>query len=122
MHLHKVAILVDTTRKYDREVLKGIIQFSKEHGGWNTYLIPPGYIQEKSTNNRLFEQIIEWNPDGVITRSFKNWESLKRLDVPLILLPYMLLNEGVINLYSDNKIIGIEAAKYFINIRFDYWF
>lgn len=118
MQRYKVGILVDNTRNYDREVLKGIIQFSKEHWGWNTYLIPPGYIQKEKTYDKLFEKIIEWNPDGIITRSFKNWECFKKLNVPLILLPFTHLHEDVINLYTENRIIGNEAAEYFINKGF----
>ncbi|MDO6517757.1 DNA-binding transcriptional regulator [Zobellia uliginosa] len=115
---NRIAILLDSARRYDRDVLKGIIDFSRQMGHWSTYHLPPDYIHGHDMD-KIIENIIKWSPDGVITRTFTGWEQFKALGVPLILSPYKKIIENEISFHSDDREIGRMAADYFMALGFE---
>jgi LacI family transcriptional regulator len=46
-HRPKVAILVETSRGYSRDILRGILQFEMRHGPWDIYAVPAGREEQK---------------------------------------------------------------------------
>ena len=60
----RVALLVESTRSYARDLLTGIRRYIAAHGPWSTFLElraqdsnPPGWLRH-------------WDGDGLLTRSF----------------------------------------------------
>lgn len=60
----RVALLVETTRTYTRELLAGVRRYIASHGPWSTFLelralesSPPGWLRT-------------WDGDGILTRTF----------------------------------------------------
>ena len=64
----RVAILVDTSTTWGREVIAGVHRYSREHVGWQLFVEPRGLEQRQRLPNA-------WKRDGVIDyiqgRSFK---------------------------------------------------
>lgn len=75
----RVAILVDTSTTWGREVIAGIHRYSREHGGWQLFVEPRGVDQRRWLPSA-------WKGDGVIARvGFTDLaKSLKLLKLPVV--------------------------------------
>ena len=101
---------MDNSRKYDRDVMKGIFQFVSENPEWSTYLLPPSFIADTKPEV-IFKSIS--NPDGAIVRDYKGWEILKELEIPVILSPFKKIRKSEINLICNDSELGRFAANYY---------
>lgn len=61
MRTRRVALLIDTTRAYGREVLRGAWHYIQEHGPWSILFRPTSFEQP------LPEWVGSWDGDGIIT-------------------------------------------------------
>ena len=57
----QVAILVDTSTTWGRDVIAGIHRYSQERGGWHLFVEPRGMEQRRWLPTA-------WTGDGVIAR------------------------------------------------------
>jgi len=75
----RVAILVDTSTTWGREVIAGVHRYSREHGGWQLFVEPRGVDQRRWLPTA-------WKGDGVIARvGFTDLaKSLKMLKLPVV--------------------------------------
>lgn len=76
--LKKIILLLETSREFGRELLKGIARYSKLHGPWSFYLEPRGL---KSSIPR----IKNWHADGIIMRNSVISPDLLKLKLPTVL-------------------------------------
>jgi LacI family transcriptional regulator len=60
--IRRVALLVETSNSYARGILRGIIDYAREHGGWSVYLGEHGRGDEPPP------WLSRWDGDGVIAR------------------------------------------------------
>ena len=58
----RVAILVETSSDWGRQVIEGIGRYSRRHELWNCFVEPHGL------NERLIQYPPDWHPDGIIAR------------------------------------------------------
>jgi LacI family transcriptional regulator len=70
--LLNVALLVETTRSYGREVLRGIVQHARVHGPWLLHLPDRAVIDSIPTRE-------EWNGDGIIVQPHQDAKFIKQL-------------------------------------------
>ncbi|MDH7461748.1 XylR family transcriptional regulator [Chitinophagaceae bacterium 26-R-25] len=110
----KIAVLVDVSRAYDRDILLGFTNFNKIHNKFIFFAFSPNYIHPENQKT-LIDRVIAWKPDGILTREIEGFERLLNLDIPLIISPHTSLYKDKINLWGRNKVIGETAAVYFIS-------
>lgn len=110
----KVAVLVDVSRAYDRDLLTGFSNFNKIHDKFIFFSFSPQYIHSDNQAT-LFKRLIAWKPDGVFTREINGFKRLLDLDIPFIISPHTHLYKDKINLWGPNKAIGEIAAEHFIS-------
>ena len=58
-----VALLVETSRSYGRDLLRGVNRFMAEHGQWSLYL------ELRALDSRVPRWLASWRGDGIIARS-----------------------------------------------------
>lgn len=109
----KVAVLLDVARAYDRDILAGITTFNKIHDKFIFFFFSPKYVHSGTQANAI-NRVIDWKPDGILTREIDDFELLLNLDIPLIIFPHTNLYKDKINSWGNNKGIGKTAADYFI--------
>lgn len=105
----RVALLVETTRTYTRELLTGVRRYLAEHGPWSTFLelraldsSPPAWLRN-------------WDGDGILTRTFTP-EMGKLIDATgLPAVELRTINFGGDRSYvgMDNHLIGSMVAEHF---------
>jgi len=76
----RVAVLVETSTDWGRQVIEGIGNYSRRHGPWNCFVEPHG----------LGESIIklpqDWQPDGIVARVHNRevCEYLADIQIPVV--------------------------------------
>lgn len=105
-----VALIVETSVVYGREILRGISRFISVRGRWSVYL------DERELNAPPPEWLSEWQGDGVIIRSTNPQlaETLKRRGMPTVDLNDRYGNLGLPRVASDMKAIGRMAAEHLL--------
>jgi LacI family transcriptional regulator len=120
--LPKVALLIETSRTYGRELVRGIMRYSRTHGPW---VFPWVYYRQdilylsKYINYVEMEDVKKWHPDGIISRDFKGVEELENWNVPLFVAAGVTPpNTNRNNIVPDDHLIGIMAAEHFLERGF----
>ena len=57
----KVALLVETSRGYGRDLLRGVIRYARLHGPWGFYVTPGDFVQ-------ALPRMRSWGGTGIIAR------------------------------------------------------
>ncbi|MEW6304560.1 MAG: DNA-binding transcriptional regulator [Verrucomicrobiota bacterium] len=104
-----VALLVETTRTYTRELLAGVRRYLAEHGPWSTFLelraldsSPPAWLRH-------------WDGDGILTRTFTRQaaDTIAAIGVPAVELRSTHFNTTLPFVGIDNRLVGRMVAEHF---------
>jgi LacI family transcriptional regulator len=79
-HHLRVALLVESSRSYGRQLLKGIAAYARTHGVWTFF------YQERAFGDPMPPQLKAWRPDGVIARLADTalTRQVRRLRAPIV--------------------------------------
>lgn len=72
--VRRVALLVETSNSYARGLLRGVIDYARDHGRWSVYL------GEHGRGERPPRWLHRWDADGIIAR-IENAEIARRRPV-----------------------------------------
>jgi len=118
----KVILLVENSRGFGRDLLKGIADYVKVHGPWTFYHPPFFYIRTSGRRDDELLRLKDWGPDGIIAREFspKTREQILSLGVPAVFHP--VLDEkpmdGAGNIWADDITVGKVAAEHLLSLGF----
>ena len=111
----KILLLTDFSSGYSRNLLKGIVRYSKEVGNWSFQRMPL-YYRMLYGENGVVEWAKKWQADAIIAQlSDVNIELLNDLNTPIIVQNYRDRNKAASNLTGDYSNTGVMAAKFFLN-------
>jgi len=114
----KVLLLIDYSSEFSRRLLKGLIQYSKDHGPWIFYRLP-FYYKTLYGKEGIIRWIKEWEADAVIAQwDHEGTNLLSTLNIPIILQNYKSRSAFFSNLTGDYTGTGEMAAKFFIKRRY----
>ena len=116
----KVLLMMETSRKYGRSILRGIAKYSRSHGPWIFYRQAPFYWSSNGKEATL-ERCLKLGIDGVILREQRQPEQTDRIlatGLPAIVSPYRELFPGLPNIVTDDAAIGTMAADYLLHRGF----
>ena len=107
----RVALLVETTRTYTRELLSGVRRYVAEHGPWSTFL------ELRALDSSPPEWLRHWDGDGILTRTFtpQTARIIAASGVPAVELRSTRLGDGRPFVGCDNAQIGRMVAEHFID-------
>jgi LacI family transcriptional regulator len=116
--MKKILILFDYSSEFSRRLLRGLIQYSKEHGPWIFYRLP-AYYKTLYGKEGIVEWAKEWKADAIIAR----WDDegtniLATLNIPIVLQNYKERSPYFSNLTGDYFGTGQMAANFFIKRRY----
>ncbi|HAF61208.1 MAG TPA: transcriptional regulator [Anaerolineaceae bacterium] len=116
--MKKILILFDYSSEFSRRLLRGLIQYSKEHGPWIFYRLP-AYYKTLYGKEGIVEWAREWKADAIIAR----WDDegtnlLATLNIPIVLQNYKERSPYFSNLTGDYFGTGQMAANFFIKRRY----
>ena len=109
-----VALLIETSNRYSRELLQGIRDFMRKQGNWTVHLtehgrgdVPPAWLRS-------------WDGDGVIVRieNRRMERAVRRLGVPVINVSASGIADDFPSVISDSEAIARLAAEHLIERGF----
>jgi LacI family transcriptional regulator len=79
-HIPQVAILVDTSRSYGRDIVRGIRRYVAEYGPWSLYLEP------RDLHSTFPDWLKKWRGDGILSRTVDETmlRQLKATQLPVV--------------------------------------
>jgi LacI family transcriptional regulator len=107
----RVALLIETTRTYTRDLLAGIRSYVARHGPWSTFV----QIGDFETDPPAW--LHNWDGDGILTRTFtpRMAEVIKNTGLPAIELRSPKLCPDLPFCGMNNHRMGLMVADHFIN-------
>jgi LacI family transcriptional regulator len=110
-NIPRVALLVETTRTYTRELLAGVRRYVNTHGPWSTFLelraldsSPPAWLRQ-------------WHGDGILTRTFtaEMADAIAATGLPAVELRSTHFSDDLPFVGMDNHLIGAMVAEHFFD-------
>lgn len=116
--MKRILVLIDYSSDFSRRLLKGLIQYSKDHGPWIFYRLP-AYYKALYGKEGIVEWAKEWKADAIIARwDHEGTNLLATLNIPIILQNYKERSPYFSNLTGDYVGTGEMAARFFIKRRY----
>jgi LacI family transcriptional regulator len=110
----RVALLIESSRTYGRQLLRGIASFAREHGDWAFF------HEERSLGDDVPVRLKQWRPDGVIARlaGAKLINQIRRLRVPVVDLFHEEEIKGIPGVAVDQDALAEMAVAHFLERGF----
>ncbi|MCB9881811.1 MAG: DNA-binding transcriptional regulator [Planctomycetes bacterium] len=110
----RVALLIETSTAYGRDLLRGISEYTRTHRPWSMY------VQERGFEDPLPDWLARWAGDGVITR-IKDQplvRKLTELELPVVDVRIQEPDLGLPAVYCDQHAVGRLAAEHLLQRGF----
>lgn len=116
--MKRILLLVDYSSDFSRNLLKGLIEYSKKYGPWLFYRLP-SYYKTLYGKEGIIEWAKNWNADAIIAQwDHEGTNLLRALDIPIILQNYKDRSPHFSNLTGQYFETGVMAANFFITRQF----
>ncbi|MGJ7031601.1 XylR family transcriptional regulator [Niabella hirudinis] len=114
----RILLLIDHSSKFSRRLLRGLLQYSKDHGPWLFYRLP-SYYKILNGEEGILKWAREWKADAVIAHGdHEDTSFLKCLNIPVVVQNYKNRSEDFSNLTGDYRGAGRIAAQFFLQRRY----
>ena len=115
----KLLLLCDYNREPERRLLRGVVKYANENGGWEFISVNPAL--RNSTTKAM--EIITQAKTNEVDAIFGNWpgiiaEEARKLNIPIVLRKCSNYPHDFPLLSGKNTEIGEIAANYFIEHRY----
>lgn len=109
-----VALIIETSSIYGRELFSGIVRFMRMHDEWSVF------VEQRDLNKKLPPWLSKWEGDGIISRATtpKLVEAVQATGVPLVELTDRHEAAGLTRVRSDDSAIGRMAAEHLLDRGF----
>ena len=110
----RILLLVDCANDFDRNLLRGIVRYSRENGPWLFYRLPSYYRSIENGERSILEWAKAWKADAIIGQwNDDAMDLLKVLNIPVVLQNYRHRSTTYSNLTGDYEGTGLMAARFF---------
>ena len=115
----RIALLLDFTEEYHKNLLRGIIRYSREKGPW-AFLRIPLYYRETIGIEGIIKHIRSWGAKGLIGQFYDNTDISKfsRAGISVIAQDFHERIRGVPNISGAYHETGELGAAYFLKKGF----
>lgn len=105
-----VALIVETSKVYGREILLGVSRFLSLHGPWSIF------TQERGQNDPDPSWLADWQGDGIITRSadFTLCRKARERGIPVVSVRHLFDHPEFPTVFPDQELIGKRVANHFL--------
>ena len=107
----RVAILIETTRTYTRELLAGVSRYIHRYGPWSTF------IELRALESSAPPWLENWQGDGILARTYTREmaDAIAATGLPSVELRSTNFNQEAPFVGMDNSKIGQLVADHFLN-------
>ena len=110
----RVALLIESSRSYGRQLLKGIAAYARTHGSWTFF------HQERAFGDLVPPDLKEWKPHGIIARlaGARVTRQIRRMNLPTVDMYPEGKPEGIPGVASDPELLARMAVGHFLDRGF----
>ncbi|MDO4584069.1 MAG: DNA-binding transcriptional regulator [Planctomycetia bacterium] len=110
----RVVVIIETTRAYSREVIRGIARYNREHGDWMVEFSPRGLEDHSSL------WLKDWRADGIFARinSTTFMETILETGIPTIDLRRTILHPKIPQIGPDDRKVTELLFHHFRQLGF----
>lgn len=117
--MKKILLIIDYSIESDRELLKGLVRYSKEHGGWLFHKMPSNLEQLTNGWKHVIEWANQWQADAIVGHwLWKETKPLTFLNIPVVLENHKKRSRLFSNLTGDYFGTGVIAARFFLKKKY----
>lgn len=111
----RIALLIESHRTYERNLLRGIAAYAHVHGPWSFFQ------QVRAPGNVVLTRLEKWGGDGLIMRceSRKLIQHIQKLNIPTVDLLGWYDLEDIPTLDTDHRAVAHMAADHLIEHGFE---
>lgn len=114
----KIILLSDFSEEYNKNLLRGITRYSKDHGPW-TFCKMPTYYRETIGIDGILKWATEWEADGIIGQFYNGEvEKFTQANIPVIAQDFKERFTDIPNITGEYKETGRLGADYFLKKGF----
>jgi LacI family transcriptional regulator len=112
--MRRVALLIETSRTYGRDLLHGVKRYAQEHGPWSLF------VEVRDLETRPPVWLRNWDGDGILTRSGSAAiaRAVKRAGVPAVELRSTRRGSTFPFVGVDNTVVAAMVADHFLERGF----
>jgi LacI family transcriptional regulator len=117
--MNKIILLSDFSEEYNKNLLRGITRYSKDHGPW-TFCKMPTYYRETIGIEGILQWAKEWEADGIIGHFYNDEEVNKFTEakIPVIAVDFKERFTDIPNITGNYHETGRLGADYFLKKGF----
>ncbi len=111
----RVALIIETSSIYGREILAGIVKFMRLHDQWSVYL------EQRDLWQKPPKWLLKWNGDGIISRATTPTliSAIEESGIPFVEVTDRHGESSYPNVRSNDEAIGCMAANYLLERGFE---
>ncbi|GHT54335.1 XylR family transcriptional regulator [Bacteroidia bacterium] len=115
----RIILLTDLTEEYAKNLLKGIVRYSKEHEPWVLCKMPPSYHVKHGVEGVL-KWAKKWKADGIIARFYNTdpVDIFRKNGIAAIAQDFKSRFTEIPNITGAHHLAGKMGADYFIQKGF----
>jgi LacI family transcriptional regulator len=112
--MKRVALIIETSRTYGRDILLGVRRYISEHQPWSVF------VEVRDLESNPPRWLREWDGDGILTRSGSQAiiDAVVAAGVPVVELRSTKPNHPFPWVGMDNEVIGRSCADYLAELGF----
>lgn len=112
--MRRVALLIETSRTYGRDLLRGVKRYAQEHGPWSLF------VEVRDLETRPPVWLRNWDGDGILTRSGSAAiaTAVRRPGVPAVELRSTRRGSTFPFVGVDNTLVAAMVAEHFLERGF----
>lgn len=112
--MKRVALLIETSRSYGRALMRGVKQYSVEHGPWSLF------VEVRDLESRPPPWLASWDGDGILTRTGSDAiaRAVHRSGVPAVELRSPRRGSDFPFVGVDNQAVSAMVADHLIERGF----
>ena len=110
----RVALLIESSRSYGRQLLKGIAAYARTRGGWTFF------HEERALGDPIPPRLKQWKPDGIIARlnGAEMARQFRRMRLPTVDLYLEQETQGIPGVVVDQNTLVDMAIDHFLERGF----
>ena len=113
--MKKILLLTDFSSGYSRNLLRGIVRYSREHEPWVFFRMPQ-YYRELYGDDGVVKWAKKWKADAIIAQLANiNLNKINKLKVPIIIQNFKERADKICNITGDYVKTGVMAADFFLD-------
>jgi LacI family transcriptional regulator len=118
----KVMLMIESSREYGRQLLRGISKYASLHGPWNFYTGEPFYYGVSGDNKSILQLAKKWGVNGIIMRESAEIKQIAKTGIPVVICTYTKEKfPGFVSLVGDCEGAGKLAAEHLLGRGLKYF-